>query len=523
MNNTRKILFFLNILFCLFQFLCCKNDSNNEFVPIHIDAPAITIKAKNLHYATISFEPVENAKYYDYYYSEDNETFSAYGVYYDSSTTNIDAYCPGYTKQFFYRIIAYDRLPQQNQTEISKSEFSNTVSICLAEDSSLEVTEIEVAYANDDSVQLSWKELKSASAYNVYYGTNENIDEMQLALTTTDSTEIITNLDYSIEYYFCVKAIIDDEEKPASNVTSYNLSKYIPPIENITGSVILTKRNGIKYAKAVLDWDKTKNAERYLIKSFDFSFLYENCYTNHWEKELSEFEIRGGLPDSVDEINFFWTSKYRYHFTITAGTGKYSSDNKTCEIKLNDSINHEQKTKVDNDIGLKIEQSPAYPLILSWNKIDGISKYRLWYSYKTVDYQNAHYEDIEGTSKKFYGAWNSGYYFWLEPLPYNGSYSSSSPVYGMHPAAPSYDKETLDNSTSSVSNTSTSSSKGSKGSYTYYMSKYEYYYDQYLDYLEKAYVRKAKGDNAGYLTYKSMANGSKTSANQYYKWALECL
>lgn len=55
------------------------------------------------------------------------------------------------------------------------------------------------------------------------------------------------------------------------------------------------------------------------------------------------------------------------------------------------------------------------------------------------------------------------------------------------------------------------------------MSKYEYYYDQYLDYLEKAYTRKAKGDNAGYITYKSMADSAKASANKYYQWALECL
>ena len=518
-----KVCIFFDILLCLISCLCCKSQTN-EFTPIHIDAPVISIKAKDVHYAIISFEPVENASYYSYFYSDDNETFLPGSVYYDSETTSFDVYISNYTTPFFYKVVAYDKKPiGEAKNTTSKSDFSNTVSICLSEDDSLEITELTASYANDSVVSLSWKELKGASSYNVYYGITDNIDDMQLALNTENSSENVTNLDFSTYYYFCVKPVINNEEKAASNIASYNLSHYIHPIENITGSISLIRKNGIKYLKIILDWDKAQNAEWYTVNSYDLPINPETMVasSNHWEEEISEFSVRGGLPDSVEEINFSYTTKYRYHFSITGcGRNKFISSNNSIELRLNETITGAQKTKADNDIGLKIEQSPAYPLVISWNKIDGISKYRLWYSYKTVDYQNAHHEDIEGTSKKFYGAWNSIYYFWLEPLPETGSFTASTPIYGIHPQAPSYDKETLDNTSSQGSS---SSNNSHKHSYTYYMSQYEYYYKQYCDYLQRAYIRKAKGDNAGYRTYMSMAKGSKTSANTYYRWALECL
>ena len=96
----KKSVFIFGVIFFIFSFSCCKSDLDDDFKPIHIDAPVISIRALDVSNAIISFDPIENATCYEYYYSDDNETFW-YGSRFDD--TSLTIHCPNYTKKTFYR------------------------------------------------------------------------------------------------------------------------------------------------------------------------------------------------------------------------------------------------------------------------------------------------------------------------------------------------------------------------------------------------------------------------------------
>ena len=369
----KKIIILINCIFCICLSSCkhstpisdqekqtvptqeetLEQDNEDDYTPVHIDAPVIKIEAYDVDHAIVTFEPVENANYYELHsrYIDEYKTEHLRSYRQSLKNTSIIVDCDVYNAKYSFYMIAYDKNPSDvhyNSAQYSQSKSSNTLSICLAECNNIETTKItNVTYVNDNSTLLEWYKLKGYDSYNIYYGTEDNIETMQFAFNTSESYAIVGNLDYKTRYYFSVKAVKNNEEKASSSIVSYNLSTDLPPVQNLSGSVTLIKRDGKKYALVTLKWDKSHGAERYSIYCSELNNMGELTWysnTNSFQKEISEEAINRKLHEG---------NLYKFDITAVGNYGKtYSSPKRSFYLRLSDQIN---KDNADGIIGLKIE------------------------------------------------------------------------------------------------------------------------------------------------------------------------
>ncbi|QUH28288.1 fibronectin type III domain-containing protein [Vallitalea guaymasensis] len=91
-----------------------------------------------------------------------------------------------------------------------------------------------VAKPDNDTINLTWKEVSGADSYTILRSTISSSIDTVIASNVTDTTYIDNNVEPEVTYYYVVRAVRNDVESDNSNIAS-------AMIENINTAVIQIK------------------------------------------------------------------------------------------------------------------------------------------------------------------------------------------------------------------------------------------------------------------------------------------
>lgn len=332
--------------------------SENDGTVVQVLAAPQSVKAtvNNYNTVTITFQSVEDADgYYIYRSTSSNGNFSKIGTADKSSKSFKDT---GLTtgKVYYYKVEAY----KAGTSVVSAGIMNGAVSAKPVLSVPVSVKAVSKSYT---SIVVTWDKVEGAKQYEVYRSDSKNGKYTKVA-SVTKNTYTDKKLETNKKFYYKVVAVRDGQTSANSKVVN---SKAVPAA---TSSLTITSED---YNKLVIKWKKVSGADKYV--------LYRSTSVESGYKKLGTFtttsyadtKVKGGTP-------------YYYKLVAYRGSAKGTErvEAGVAVTKATDKITVTNKTATSNKI--------------TWNKITGAQKYRVYRSTK----KNSGYKAIGKTSKTSY-------------------------------------------------------------------------------------------------------------------------
>lgn len=184
----------------------------------------------------------------------------------DDSTaqvTYVDMNLPSGTS-YYYLVTAVNDTGTKSASEISATTSGSSSNLGLPGDFTVTST------ANDNTVSLNWTQSARATTYSIYRGTVTNTyNSIPIASGLTTLTYSDTGLTSGTEYFYLVKAINDDGNTPAEEVSS---TPYHAPLA-FTASILQTGPD-----EMTISWEASVGATSYSIKRREEGSSYPGSY-----------------------------------------------------------------------------------------------------------------------------------------------------------------------------------------------------------------------------------------------------
>ena len=267
-----------------------------------------------------------------------------------------------------------------------------------------------------NGITITW-ETKENFYYNIYYNTEKNTETAKILNKRAFSGSYSTTLDSTRTYYFWIRACkwsgTEYIYSDFSNAVSYDFTHETTLIAptNLAVAESSTTLNTLD-----LSWDKVDGVKYYWIfystenDSFTAKY-YDDAYSNKKSITLSESGT--------------------YYFWVKSADSYYSSYGNNSECSdFSDAVSYEftYKTLIA-PTNLKVEASSTTlnTLDLSWDKVDGVKYYWIFYSTENDSFTAKYYDDAYSNKKSITLSESGTYYFWVKSADsYYSSYGNNS-------------------------------------------------------------------------------------------------
>ena len=201
--------------------------------------------------------------------------------------------------------------------------------------------------------KISWKKVKGAEKYRVYYKTGK--DGWQKAGDTTDTSFIWTKAKSGTKYYFTVCCLSADGKRCTSdyNTTGLSLNYIAAPKISLT-----TNSNSIQ-----IKWNKVDGAQKYRV-------FYKNS-SGTWKK----------VADTAATSYTYSGTKRGEKYTFTVRC--ISKDGKSYTSSYDPAG---QTVKIVAEPKISSVSNTASGVKISWGKVSGAEKYRVFYKNSNGDW-----------------------------------------------------------------------------------------------------------------------------------------
>lgn len=290
------------------------------------------------------FKRVEGAEKYNIYRREVNGQFGAVIGTIDQSTLKEYKYVDSEALSGVQYVFGVQSVYGDIKSAITESDLA----CCLDEPK----VELEAAYGG---VEVSWKAVRGAEKYAIYYSTTRRAEDLKLLATVTDTSYIHEEATSGRNNYYAVMAICGDTVSTVTLQYIYYLA--VPEI--------LEFKN---YKKSLtIKWEDVLGADEYIV--------YRKVYGESKWTELEDIELEYEVVKDGEEKTTYVIAKdtgvkagKKYVYTIVSGDGEdYSARYEkgwTTRFLVNPKIK-----SIENDTsGVKI----------TWSKASGASKYNVY-------------------------------------------------------------------------------------------------------------------------------------------------
>lgn len=332
--------------------------SDNDGTVVHILTAPQNVKAtvNNYNTVTLTFQTVEDADGYTIYRSASKDgTFSKIGTVDKTSSSYKDT---GLTtgQDYYYQVEAF----KTGSSMVSAGIMSNQVAAKPVLATPVSVKAVSKSY---NSIVLTWDKVEGAKTYDVYRSASKNGEYTKIA-SVTKNTYTDKKLETNKKFYYKVVAVRDSQSSNESKLVN---SKAVPAAAK---TMTITSQD---YNKLVIKWSKVSGADKYVLyRSTSVESGYKKLGT-FTKTSYTDTKVKGGTP-------------YYYKLVAYSGSAKGTQriEAGVAVTKATDKIAVENKTATSNKI--------------TWNKIIGAQKYRVYRSTK----KNSGYQAIGKTSKTSY-------------------------------------------------------------------------------------------------------------------------
>ncbi|MDE5422363.1 hypothetical protein L3073_09115 [Ancylomarina sp. DW003] len=224
----------------------------------------------------------------------------------DISESEFAVNLDGHT-QYFWKLIATDTEGAKIESDVASFTTMNTLP------SKVDLT----APANEfdkvsGSVKIAWSAATDADndavTYNVFYGTNKEINEKfayKKGFTETELT--LSNLRGNTTYYWKVIAVDSEEGMTSSDVFSFSTINTVPTASVLNSEIeqliVNEKLNVVISWKASIDPDKTRNSENKLVPEPLVYDIYLSTDATFEESELIQKDV-SDLSFTLENVEF---------------------------------------------------------------------------------------------------------------------------------------------------------------------------------------------------------------------------
>ncbi|MEC0229946.1 S-layer homology domain-containing protein [Paenibacillus alba] len=283
----------------------------------------------------------------------------------------------------------------------ANGEFKATATVTVAE---LSKPQLQSAIAGDGYVNLSWGKVERATNYHIYASTSAGAYDSPIATVGdnvyTYKAEKLTN---GTKYYFVVKAIRSARESEVSNELRATPQVSIPGAPIVTSAVPGN-------AQVRLGWEKMDGVTNYHIFVSDRSGFYD-----------SEIATVSDSVYTYDVTNL--TNGIAYYFIVKA-------DNPGGLSEASNEVSATPQVSPPEAPVIKSSVAGIRQVRLSWEPMDGVTKYHIFVSTKSGEYGS----ELATVSSSVYtynaANLNNGttYYFIVKAENQGGESSSSNEV-----------------------------------------------------------------------------------------------